>query len=162
MSWNRRQILTVGGAALAGVSAAGVFGRTARSQESADKPGPRSRRISLANLHTGEHLDLEFYRDGAYVPDALSAISVLLRDFRTGERHSIDPNLMDYLIKVAHTLGVDAVFSVISGYRSPQTNAALRDRSAGSHSIACTCKGGPSTCAWRVSIAPILRRMPRS
>jgi len=62
---------------------------------------------------------------------AVAAIEVLLRDFRTGERHAIDPSLMDYLVQVAHTAGVDPAFSVISGYRSPQTNARLREQSTG-------------------------------
>ena len=89
------------------------------------------KRIALLNLHTGERLEIEFFRDGAYVPDALSAIEVLLRDFRTGERHAIDPSLMDYLVQVAHRAGVDPAFSVISGYRSPQTNAHLHEQSGG-------------------------------
>jgi uncharacterized protein YcbK (DUF882 family) len=90
-----------------------------------------ARRIALTNLHTDERLDIEYFRDGIYVPEALAAIEVLLRDFRTGERHAIDPKLMDYLVDVAHTVGVDPVFSVISGYRSPRTNARLRERSTG-------------------------------
>ena len=43
----------------------------------------------------------------------------------------MDPGLMDYLVDVAHAIGVDPKFSVISGYRSPQTNAMLHERSAG-------------------------------
>ena len=52
-------------------------------------------------------------------------------DFRSGERHAVDPGLMDYLVQVAHAVGVDPAFSVISGYRSPQTNARLHEQSAG-------------------------------
>jgi uncharacterized protein YcbK (DUF882 family) len=128
MICNRRQLLKAGGA-LAGASAAGLLVGLARSQAA---PGQAARRrIALMNLHTGERLDLEYFREGSYVTDAMSAIEVLLRDFRTGERHVIDPTLMDYLVDVAHTAGVDPKFSVISGYRSPQTNAHLRDRSTG-------------------------------
>ena len=58
-------------------------------------------------------------------------IEHVLRDFRTGERHAIDPKLMDYLVEVAQTVGAEPAFSVISGYRSPQTNAQLHERSAG-------------------------------
>ena len=61
----------------------------------------------------------------------MSAIEAVLRDFRTGDRHTIDPKLMDYLVDVAHAAHIDASFSVISGYRSPQTNAHLRDLSTG-------------------------------
>ncbi len=141
MTWSRRRVLTAGGA-LAGVSAAGLLAGTARSRETAaNQAAARGqdgehrvvapKRIALLNLHTDERLDMEYFRDGIYVPAALSAIEVLLRDFRTGERHRIDTGLMDYLVQVAHTAGVDPVFSVISGYRSPQTNARLREQSTG-------------------------------
>jgi uncharacterized protein YcbK (DUF882 family) len=124
MTWSRRRILTTGGA-WAGISAAGLWAVPARSQD--DAP----RRIALKNLHTDEQLDIEYFRDGAYSPEAMAKIEVLLRDFRTDGRHEIDPHLMDYLVDVAHALGVAAAFSVISGYRSPETNAHLRDLSTG-------------------------------
>jgi uncharacterized protein YcbK (DUF882 family) len=135
MTWSRRRVLRAAGA-LAGMSAAGLRVGTARSHEAAGgQAGARdtaaNRRISLLNLHTDEHLEIEYFRHGDYVPEAMSAIEVLLRDFRNGERHPMDPPLMDYLVEVAHTLGVDPVFSVISGYRSPQTNASLREHSKG-------------------------------
>jgi len=38
---------------------------------------------------------------------------------------------MDYLVAVAVKLGMEASFSVISGYRSPKTNEALHERSSG-------------------------------
>jgi uncharacterized protein YcbK (DUF882 family) len=118
------------GGAVAGITAAGMWGRPARAA------GPEfqamtAKRIALVNLHTAETLDLEFCRGGAYVPDSLAAIRVLLRDFRNDEQHAIDPRLMDYLYDVAQHLRVDPVFSVISGYRSPQTNEKLRERSNG-------------------------------
>ncbi|MEA3196465.1 MAG: hypothetical protein QOF32_517 [Gammaproteobacteria bacterium] len=122
MTWSRRRVLQAGGA-LAGASAAGLLAGTARSET--------PKRIALLNLHTEEHLEIEYFRDGAYLPDALSAIEVLLRDFRTGERHAIDPRLMDYLVQAASSVGVDPSFNVISGYRSPQTNARLREQSTG-------------------------------
>lgn len=141
MTWSRRRVLAAGGA-LAGVSAAALLAGTARSRETAANRAAAGsgdvehrvvepKRIALLNLHTDERLDIEYSRDGAYMPAALSAIEVLLRDFRTGERHSIDPGLMDYLVQVARTAGVDPKFSVISGYRSAQTNARLHERSAG-------------------------------
>jgi uncharacterized protein YcbK (DUF882 family) len=124
MIWSRRRVLKAGGA-LTGMSAAGLLMGRARSQEAA------TRRIALSNLHTDERLDIEYFRDGAYLPDAFAAIDALLRDFRTGERHDIAPSLMDYLVEVAHAAGVDPAFSVISGYRSPQTNAGLREKNSG-------------------------------
>jgi uncharacterized protein YcbK (DUF882 family) len=92
---------------------------------------PAGKRIALRNLHTPEKLEVEYCRDGAYVPDAIAAIEVLLRDYRSGERHPVDPHLMDYLFDAAHECGVEPVFTVISGYRSPQTNASLREAGHG-------------------------------
>src|SRR6185437_8873922 len=119
MSWTRRRVLLAGGA-LTGVSMAGLLADPARG-----------RFIGFKNLHTDERLEVEYFRNGGYVPEAFSAIEGCLRDFRTGERHAIDAHLMDYLTDVARALGVDPSFSVISGYRSPRTNAALRERSSG-------------------------------
>jgi uncharacterized protein YcbK (DUF882 family) len=129
VSYSRRRVLAAGGH-LAAVCATGLIaGAAARAAGSAERPG--SRRIALENLHTPDSLDIEFYRGGAYVPEALAAIQTLLRDYRTGEEHPIDPALLDYLVDVAKAVRVDAVFSVISGYRSPRTNQMLHERSSG-------------------------------
>ena len=128
MIWSRRRVLRAGGA-VACLSAAALLARPARGQ--AEPSATAARRIAFLNLHTGERLDVEYCRDGAYVPQALSAIENCLRDFRTGDRHPMDPHLMDTLVDVAHALRVEPAFSVISGYRSPQTNAMLHEHSTG-------------------------------
>jgi uncharacterized protein YcbK (DUF882 family) len=125
MSMSRRRMLL--GGLVAGVSAAGLL--RVNASRAADAPTPK--RIALRNLHTPEQLDVEYSRDGAYLPEALDAIEGLLRDYRTGERHAIDPHLMDYLYDVAAHAGVAPVFRVISGYRSPQTNERLRESGHG-------------------------------
>jgi uncharacterized protein YcbK (DUF882 family) len=94
-------------------------------------PNSTARRIALTNLHTDERLEVEYFRDEVYVPEALAALAVLLRDFRNERRHVIDPKLMDYLVDVADQLGVPPAFAVISGYRSPETNERLHERSSG-------------------------------
>jgi uncharacterized protein YcbK (DUF882 family) len=133
-------VLKAGGA-LAGASVAGLLSSAAHSQDAAADPAERGtiapRRIGLLNLHTGERLEIDYFRDGAYLPDAIAQVEALLRDFRTGDRHAIDPALMDYLVQAAHTVGTDPVFSVISGYRSPLTNARLHELSSGvaAHSL---------------------------
>jgi uncharacterized protein YcbK (DUF882 family) len=124
MSWNRRRVLL--GGALAGIAAGGLLrGACAAAQSET------VRRIALLNLHTDEHLEIEYFRDGVYNAAALARIEHVLRDFRTGAAHDIDPLLMDYLGEVAAKLGKEPRFSVISGYRSPETNARLHERSAG-------------------------------
>jgi uncharacterized protein YcbK (DUF882 family) len=126
MNWTRRRMLRAGGAWVAASAVLSV----GRAAQAAAAPLD-SKRIGLRNLHTGDELETEFFRNGAYVDDALAAIRVLLRDFRNNEQHAIDPKLMADLVDVAARAGVDPVFSVISGYRSPQTNERLRERSSG-------------------------------
>ncbi|MBS1111249.1 MAG: Peptidase [Anaeromyxobacteraceae bacterium] len=82
--------------------------------------------LSLVHTHTGERLSLPYWGDGSYLAGNLSRVDSFLRDFRTGERHAIDPALLDQLHLLRLATGSGAPFQVISGYRSPQTNAALR------------------------------------
>ena len=88
------------------------------------------RAITLKNLHTDETLHAVYWENGEYVPDALQAVNHVLRDFRTGEVHPIEPELLNLISDVRTRLGSKAPFQVISGYRSPQTNAMLREQSA--------------------------------
>jgi len=126
MSMHRRQALA-GALSFAGV---GLLGGAAKAAVT-----PRS--LSLLNLHTGETLNATFFEDGAYLPDALSALNHLLRDFRTGDVHPIAPGLLDLVSTLSARLETREAVQVISGYRSPATNAALHERSAGvaSHSL---------------------------
>ena len=82
MIWNRRRLLKAGGA-FAGISAAALWGRPAPGLDLTARRDPAKRRIALLNLHTDERVEVDYFRDGAYVPEALSAIEVCLRDFRT-------------------------------------------------------------------------------
>ena len=88
------------------------------------------RSVSLDNLHTGESMEAVYWDGGDYIPDVLDAVNHHLRDYRNGEVHPIDPALLDLLDAVAALTGTKARFQVISGYRSPQTNAMLHERSA--------------------------------
>jgi uncharacterized protein YcbK (DUF882 family) len=85
--------------------------------------------LSFHSLHTGESLDAAYWRAGRYQPEALSAIDHHLRDFRTGEVHIIDVRLLDLLHALNGLLPNPAPLHVISGYRSPATNAMLAARS---------------------------------
>jgi uncharacterized protein YcbK (DUF882 family) len=89
------------------------------------------RSLAFDNLHTGEKLKLDYWLNGDYVPDALTAIDRLLRDFRTGEVHAIEPKLLDLLSALHSKLGSAQPFQVISGYRSPATSAMLCAETSG-------------------------------
>ena len=90
------------------------------------------RRLSFSHTHTCEQLSIVYARDGNYLPEALSRINHCLRDFRSNEKHAIDPALLDILYDLQKATGnEDGVFEVISGFRSPDTNKMLRSKSHG-------------------------------
>jgi len=95
----------------------------------ADVRAPRT--LNLVHTHTAERLRVEYFSDGRYLPDALGRVNQFLRDFRTGEIHAIDPGLLDLLHRLTGVSGAARPFQVISGFRSPATNASLRQRSEG-------------------------------
>jgi uncharacterized protein YcbK (DUF882 family) len=84
------------------------------------------RRLAFENLHTGEKLKVEYWAEGQYQQDALALVNHVLRDFRSGEVHPIAPQLLDLLSMLRARLETTESISVISGYRSPATNAMLR------------------------------------
>jgi uncharacterized protein YcbK (DUF882 family) len=84
------------------------------------------KRLSFHNTHTGENLHTIYCELGAFVPQALSNINYILRDFRTGDVKQIDTNLLDLLFTLQQKLKTSEPFHIISGYRSPATNSFLR------------------------------------
>jgi uncharacterized protein YcbK (DUF882 family) len=87
--------------------------------------------LSFTHLHTGEALTVGWRVGEVGVPEAMRRVDHLLRDFRTGDVHRIDPVLLDQLQRVAALTGTRAPFQVISGYRSGRTNEQLRQRGGG-------------------------------
>jgi uncharacterized protein YcbK (DUF882 family) len=90
-----------------------------------------SRELSFLNLHTGERLRAEYVHNGAVVPGAMHAISVLMRDHYNNKIHPIDPHLLDIAHNLQSRVGSHGVFEVVCGYRSPETNAMMHEASAG-------------------------------
>ena len=86
------------------------------------------RSISLYSIRTGERFDRVYWSEGKFVPQALEEINYFLRDYRTNEVKAIDPDLLDVLYSLSERIGTREPFHVISGYRSPQTNAMLYRR----------------------------------
>ena len=94
--------------------------------------GPRPRELAFHHTHTGERLRVEYHDGRRYLDDALRELQRYLRDFRTGEEHPMDPGVFDVLYALqCRTVGDCRPYHVISGYRSPATNAKLRSRSKG-------------------------------
>jgi uncharacterized protein YcbK (DUF882 family) len=85
--------------------------------------------LKLHNVHTQEKLEAVYFDKGEYVPDAVQALDRVLRDYRTGDVYSMHPELFDTLSTLAQKTETKSHFQVISGYRSPTTNAMLHERS---------------------------------
>lgn len=122
-SLTRRAFLRRAGAlcgTAAAFSAAPAFARLAEC-----------RTLSFVHTHTGEALTTQYFEAGGYRPDCLTQINRLLRDFRTGEVHRIDPTLLDILFDLQVMADREAPFEIISAYRSPATNGNLRRASTG-------------------------------
>jgi uncharacterized protein YcbK (DUF882 family) len=94
--------------------------------EAARAPRQGVRRLAFHNLHTEERLSTVYWEGGAYVPAALEEIDAILRDHRTGEIRPIAPALIDLVHALSSHLSSPEPVRVISGYRSPATNAMLR------------------------------------
>ena len=87
--------------------------------------------LSFEHMHTGDKLKLTYFERGNYIQDALQEINYLLRDYHTDDIHPIDPALLDQLFDLKQALGVTKPFNIVSGYRSPFTNAQLRKHNHG-------------------------------
>lgn len=89
------------------------------------------RQMAFINTHTGERFADAYWEAGNYVPDAMAAINQVMRDHRSGEVHTIDPALIDQLHSLHGLVEATQPFQIISGYRSPASNASLRAHSNG-------------------------------
>jgi uncharacterized protein YcbK (DUF882 family) len=95
----------------------------------ADPDAPRS--LSLFNVHTRESIVVTFRQNGRYVQSELDRLNDFLRDSRSAEEVQMDPELFDILWLVRRRLRSEGSFQVLSGYRSPETNAWLASVSRG-------------------------------
>lgn len=85
--------------------------------------------IALHHPQTGNQLNITYFEQGRYLKDALLEIDHLLRDYHSGAIHRIDPVLIDQLHDLKQLLGARKPVQVVSAYRSPYTNASLRNHS---------------------------------
>jgi uncharacterized protein YcbK (DUF882 family) len=118
LNWTRRQAL-VGGSAL-------IVGSTLAAPAIARTKLPGVRRLAFFNLHTHEKIDVEYFADGNYISDGVRELDHFMRDVRDGRKFRMDRDLYDLLFDLHSTMRINKPFHLISGYRSPDTNAWLR------------------------------------
>lgn len=121
----RRALL--GAFAATAVLAAPTFGNAAGFL----RGGGDIRRIRMYSGRTGERIDMIYWIEGKYVPEAVSEINHFMRDWRTDGVKSIDLRTVDIMAAAHNLMEADEPYMLLSGYRSPQTNAMLRSRSKG-------------------------------
>ena len=89
------------------------------------------RRLKMYSARTGEKIDMIYWVEGSYIKDAVKELSWFMRDWRTNQAKSIDMRTIDIMAASHNLLDVKEPFMLLSGYRSPKTNAMLRSRSRG-------------------------------
>lgn len=113
---------------LAGGAASAMTGVIAPAAVIAANSAP-DRRLLLVNIHTADQLDTVFWSNGRYIDSSLRDINYLMRDHRANEVMHIDKRVLDFLYAIQTQLGAVREVQILSGYRSPETNALLAKRS---------------------------------
>ena len=125
---SRRSLLRIGGGAFASCAALSFRAPALAAPALVGLKELNVRTLSFDCTNAGEQLnDVDYWVEGKYVPDALAEINDALRDYRTGEVYPIATNLLDLLYQLGRRLETDCRFELTSGYRSPETNAALHE-----------------------------------
>ena len=108
--------------AVAAVLGAGVF----FGLNGAALSGGETRTLSIYQIHTKESLTITYMKDGKYIPSAMKKINYILRDWRRNEVITISPRTIDLMWELHADLGSKSPIHIVSGYRSPRTNAFLK------------------------------------
>lgn len=131
MTHNGKTLLTrralLGAFAATAVTAAPTFSNAAGFL----RGGGDIRRIKMYSGRTGENIDTVYWIEGKYIKEALNEINHFMRDWRQNEAKSIDTRTIDVMAASHNLLDATEPFMLLSGYRSPKTNAMLRARSSG-------------------------------
>lgn len=123
---NRRGFLRRSLTLTAAGTLAGMAAGSARASA-----GSGERALAFAHTHTGERLQIVYAVGERFIDESLSRLNHFLRDHYSGEVGQMDPQLFELLHRLHARLGGVGAFEVISAYRSPATNAALRVSRAG-------------------------------
>lgn len=88
-----------------------------------------TRSLRVRRQVAGDSFSGVYFRDGRYDREALRRLDYVFRDLSRAETTPMDPRLFDVLSAVARQMGSDETYEVISGYRTPETNAGNASRS---------------------------------
>ncbi len=123
--WNRRALL--GAFAATTLVAAPTYSKAAGFL----RGGGDIRRLRMYSGRTGERIDMIYWIEGSYIKDAMNEINTFMRDWRTNDVKRIDTRTIDLMSAAHNLMDCSEPYMLVSGYRSPKTNAMLRARSSG-------------------------------
>ena len=89
------------------------------------------RRLDMYSGRTGERISMIYWIDGEYVGEALQELNHFMRDWRNGKAIQMDIRTLDIMTAAHNLLDTTEPYTLVSGYRSPETNSMLRQRSSG-------------------------------
>jgi uncharacterized protein YcbK (DUF882 family) len=89
------------------------------------------RRLHMYSGRTGESINLIYWIEGDYIAESMAEINYFFRDWRSNQTISIDTRTIDIIAATHNMLDGTEPYTLLSGYRSPATNAMLRTQSSG-------------------------------
>lgn len=89
------------------------------------------RRLRMYSARTGERIDMIYWVEGHYIKDAVREVNTFMRDWRTNDVYKMDLRTVDIMAAAHNLLDASEPYMLLSGYRSPKTNAMLRAKSRG-------------------------------
>lgn len=89
------------------------------------------RRISMRNQRTSESIDIIYWVEGHYISESLAEINNFMRDWRQDEVINYDRRNIDIIAATHRLMETNEPYLMLSGYRSPATNAMLASRNRG-------------------------------
>jgi uncharacterized protein YcbK (DUF882 family) len=142
------QVLPRRGFLAAAVGLAAVVAATPSMAQGA----PRALRVR--RNFTEDSFSGVYWRDGRYDRDALRQLDHVFRDLSAAETTPMDPRLFDVLHAAAEAVDSSDTWEVISGYRTPETNAARSRQSRRVSTVSLHMSGMAADCRLpnRVSI----------
>ncbi|WP_424943188.1 YcbK family protein [Aliiroseovarius crassostreae] len=89
------------------------------------------RRIAMYSGRTGESINMIYWVEGKYIKESLKEINHFMRDWRVDRAIKMDTRTIDIMAAAHGLMDAREPYMMLSGYRSPQTNAMLRRKSRG-------------------------------
>ena len=133
-----KQGLRLGAATAGGILLPAAFGPQAQAADFGFDLTKGSRVLNLVRPESGEKLNIEYMRNGQWQGDAYNYLCWLLRDIHVNRHVAMDYNLiaiLDWAQWYLGQYGYNKPLQILSGYRSPQTNARLENAAKNSQHL---------------------------